>query len=374
MDATAKDRRDTLVRLVGWPALAMAGTTGGGPALGGPGDLDPAFGEVGRAVGLPDGELWSLEVHDDESVQFGGGETEYCGYYSYDCGVFDTLGRLDALGGADTVFAAGNLERTYVYDTALLEDGRLVGTGFSRSTSGRDRLTVFRLLPDGALDTTFGLTGQVMLAGGTGLDTGYSVLVENDGRIVVGGIRQNSLMVVRFLANGTLDATFGTGGEFRLTTPQVSGSTRLASAPGGGYRVLANVATDAGPRCSIVGLTSNGTQDTTFGDGGVLPAPAGTPGPTYCNTFAVLPGGVMLVAGNAAPGGYVARILADGAVDPTFDPAPVADRLDDVSALAVGATGKLFVAGPGSGVAGTTIVRLLASGLLDEAFGQGGSM
>jgi uncharacterized delta-60 repeat protein len=389
------DRGEPLVRLVGWnrttratrPAghggtglaeaarltsiavIAAAGAAGE-PALAAPGDLDPAFGEVGRVVDLDAfGQLWSLEVQDDEAVQFAGGE--YCGYY-YECDSLDLLGRVDAFGAPDATFVAGDLDDTYVYDTALLDDGRLVGTGYARLDDGRVQLTVFRLLSSGALDPTFGLGGKTVYADG---DVGFSVLVDGDGKVVVAGIRNGELIVARFLANGLSDAGFGTQGAFHLGTPKSVGHPmHLASAPGGGYRVLGNLVANADSQCSIVGVTAGGTQDVTFGSGGVLVAPVPGPSRAYCTAFSVLPGGDMLVAGTAGSAGYAVRLNADGTVDPAFDSTPVADRLVGVSALAVGGSGKIFVAGPdGSDRSGATIVRLLASGALDPAFGQGGT-
>ena len=97
METSPADRGEPLVRLVGWSgrgqatgaasAQADAGLTEAGrfasiaaiavasaagePAIAGPGDLDPAFGDVGRVVDLGvSAQLWSLEVPDDESIQF----------------------------------------------------------------------------------------------------------------------------------------------------------------------------------------------------------------------------------------------------------------------------------------------------------------
>ncbi len=74
------------------------------------------------------------------------------------------------------------------------------------------------------------------------------------------------------------------------------------------------------------------------------------------------------------PNGYVGRLLANGAIDPSFDAGVVPGRFKSVSALAVGAAGSIFVAGNDrTGFSGALVVRLLADGTLDTLFGRAGA-
>ena len=141
----------------------------------------------------------------------------------------------------------------------MQSDGKVIGVGTARQPDGRKKLLVFRLRPDGSLDPDFGLGGLVIISdGSTSREAGYSVVVDPDGRIVVAGERAGKLLVARLLANGALDAGFGSGGIY--VGRDVSGSSvRIARAPAGGYRVIGHFPA-GGMRwdCSVFGLTDAG--------------------------------------------------------------------------------------------------------------------
>ncbi len=75
-----------MVRIVA-PTAALATGLLSPMARAAPGDLDPAFGDVGRVHSLPGltGQAWALDAEQDGDVLFGGFEETYCGYYYYDC-------------------------------------------------------------------------------------------------------------------------------------------------------------------------------------------------------------------------------------------------------------------------------------------------
>lgn len=365
------------IRLVGWDApvraaVAVAGLASGA-ALAAPGDLDPSFGQVGRRSDIDSpgyANLRSVDVGSDDSVIFGGG-ADYDGYYgSY---VDEFVGGLLPDGTADAGFAAATLNSAAVYDTALQPDGKVVGVGIVRQPDGRKKLLLFRLLPSGALDTGFGLNGLVVVSDGTSSrEAAYSVIVEPAGKIVAAGGRSNSLLVARTEPNGALDASFGTGGIF--VGSEVLGDTaRIASAPTGGYRLIAMVPYGGmGWDCNVIGLTAAGVIDTTFGTNGYAALP-GSDGDHTCASLAVQGDGRIVLGGQVGVQGFVHRLLANGSPDTTFDAASVRARLQGVSALAVGATGKIFVAGGNSGLAaGAQVIRLLANGAVDPLYGNAG--
>ena len=69
----------------------------------------------------------------------------------------------------------------------------------------------------GDLDLTFGGTGTVTAAIGSGDDTGNCMVIQNDGRIVVAGYSRNGsnedFALVRYNADGTLDTGFNGNGK-----------------------------------------------------------------------------------------------------------------------------------------------------------------
>lgn len=374
-----KGSKSPLIRLVGLEAAAVAAAAAAGmtgsPAMAAPGDLDPSFGDVGRQADIEASyfsNLWSVDLRGDDSVLFGGGG-EYDYYYSYE-NYF--VGRLLPNGAPDASFAAAALTNTAVYDTTLQSDGKVIGVGTARQPDGKKKLVVFRLQPDGALDLGFGLGGLVIVSdGGTSREAGYSVVVDPDGRIVVAGQRGNNLLVARLLANGTLDAGFGSSGIY-LGPHAVGSSVRIARAAADGYRIIAHVpAGGMGSDCSVVGLTGAGVPDTTFGNAGFVEQLSPGGGELFCSSLAVQADGRILFGGSDDyANGYVGRLLANGAIDPSFNASVAPGRFKSVTALTLGAAGSIFVTGNDrAGFSGAQVVRLLADGTLDTLFGRAGA-
>ena len=369
--------KSPLIRLVGLEAAAAAASIAGSPAMAAPGDLDPSFGDVGRKSGLHSSNFgeWSVDVQADDAVLLGGGG-EYCYFGCYE-DYF--VGRLLPNGTPDASFSAAALKDTWVLDTALQPDGKVIAVGYKGT-----RLQVFRLRPDGALDPDFGLGGTVLVSDGSNVVyQGHSVIVDPDGRIVVAGSRNNTLLVARLTTNGALDATFGMGGIYIASALGGFGGypARIARAPGGGYRITAHgpqapVTGGSSSSCSVFGLTDTGVLDAGFGVAGIAAAPSTSEKGIGCRSLAMQRDGRILLGGtnnDAVGGGYIGRLLATGAADSSFHPDQAAAKLSQVSALAVGSTGSIFVTGQDrTGFSGALVVRLLADGTLDTLFGRAG--
>src|SRR4249919_1829553 len=84
----------------------------------------------------------------------------------------------------------------------------------------------------GDLDAGFGAAGKVTgPAGGA-----RSVAIQSDGKIVVYADNYPAASVLRYAADGSLDATFGTGGAAALPTPwldNTNGGRQLLLQPDG---------------------------------------------------------------------------------------------------------------------------------------------
>jgi uncharacterized delta-60 repeat protein len=344
-----------------------------------PGDLDPTFGDVGRVTGLPglSGAAWALEPTPDDDLLFSGCGT---GYYT-DCLDSAFLGQLDVGGSSYKSISDPALANTAVFDLARQPDGKVVAVGKSR-VAGRTQMTVFRLLPGGTLDPAFGTNGLVQLGTDLAMDHGTSLVLESDGRVTLAGLRGSSLVVVRLLANGAPDTSFGSGGGFTWGTELAGGgSLKLVRVPSGGYRVMVHVLQDGGlyanTVCRVLALTAAGATDPAFGDGGLSGDVITVAKDSYCSSIGADAAGRVAVAGslsdNRDSSVFVTRLLAGGSVDPGFDASTVASSLASVSAMAVAANGQIALAGPDkAGLSGALVARLQADGRLDEVFGSGG--
>ncbi len=193
------------------------------------------------------------------------------------------VAKLQPNGALDPAFGVGGVRefdvqgsRDLAWGLAIQSDGKILVTGPARNVgNGEDDVFVARLTTTGALDTaTFGGGDGIYTydsGPGTETDFGSSLAVLADGRILVSGTAAgggNDLLVLRLLANGTLDPTFGTAGVvIRHDGASDEQGTDLDVLPDGGIAVI-------GTRASVNGaiqswrLKANGAPDTTFsGDG-----------------------------------------------------------------------------------------------------------
>ncbi len=351
----------------------MAGLAGH-VADGAPGDLDPTFGDAGRLVIEDSGPVWSLELEDAGDGFLAGGN--YGCYYS-DCYANGFTYPFSSVGELDLGFTHPVLAETQILDTARQLDGKLVGTGITRARPN-STLTVFRLGADGTLDATFGEDGLVQLEPqATASQQGTSMVLEPDGRIVVAGSRGNRLLMVRLLADGTLDQQFGNAGV--VVGPEGAGDVRLVRASDGRYRVSITDAADwPDSTCRIVAFAADGTLDQSFGTAGIVDAAPDLTDVTRCQALAIQPDDRLLVAGGVGHGGdasgLLVRLLRDGSADDTFSAPAVVAQMSQATALTFDPGGKLLVAGQGpSDVAGALVARLAADGVLDTTFGNAGT-
>src|SRR5262249_26275139 len=114
--------------------------------------------------------------------------------------------RLNTNGTLDVAFNAGAGVNATVYALAQQSNGRILIGGDFTSVNGTLRSRLARLNANGTLDLSFdpgaGLDGSVR-----------AILVQPDGRIVVGGSFTHAVgevrnYLARFYADGTLDETF----------------------------------------------------------------------------------------------------------------------------------------------------------------------
>jgi uncharacterized delta-60 repeat protein len=125
---------------------------------------------------------------------------------------------------------------------ALAPDGKIVVAG-SVWTGTTYTWGVVRLTSAGQLDSTFGIDGRVVNLSGNNAGAN-AVVVQGDGKIIIGGSYNNDFFLQRLLDNGWLDGNFGANsGGYTLT--DLGGTdiiAALALAPNGwiyaaGYRI-----------------------------------------------------------------------------------------------------------------------------------------
>ncbi len=248
---------------------------------------------------------------------------------------------------------------------SLTADGHILVTGDAYDAGGtQDELTVWRFKPDGTADTAFGSNGYVQIpAVNNPFIWNCFPALQPNGALIVGCELSTSWKLTRLKADGTVDTGFGTSGF--VTSVANRYFTGLALAPNGGF-VISEVDTSLSPpELDMRRYVADGTVDTGFGTGGLVvfgPVPNGT----WQVPVAVQPDGKILFSGN--DGGYllgIGRLLANGSFDPSFGPFGGYNDIDFTNIGGYNYTPyptALLVQGDG---------RIVASGWADSTAGSG---
>lgn len=260
-------------------------------------------------------------------------------------------------------------------DVEVQPDGRILAVGASTTGS-----LAVRWLPDGTLDPSFGTGGVASLPfhGASALG-----LLDDGDILVAGGLFD--FEVLRLFPDGTLDTSFGTAGvatiHFGQSTDTALGLTVVA----GGRIVVAGVVESASSQdMALARLLPDGSLDASFGTAGKQVLAFG--GPSIARALIGRPDGRLLVLGETRHGVStdmtLASLLANGAADPAFGTGGVvfthAGQANESARALAGVLyqdGRVAVAG---GVASPTgegarlLARYLPDGSLDPTFGAGG--
>jgi uncharacterized delta-60 repeat protein len=344
------------------------------------GTLDDSFGTDGTVTTPIGGEFSQSEALGVAIQPDPDGRIVVAGYTNRDdvtVACYQPDGRLDetfGTGGIVTGIATG-----IANDVTIQPDGRIVIAGRATLDPPRgddfDDLFVARLLADGQPDLSFGLGGQVVTdVGGLSNEAQNVVVQPADAMIVISGSSRNPgsngvgidhhTDLARYRPDGQPDPTFGTGGT--LTLDAFVGAD-LAVQPDG--RLLLVGTADTTPptvppgsvtELSVMRLEPDGTPDETFGDNGTVnvsvtgrSSATGDPGRDTGAALALQPDGRIVIAGaTAGPNSNfaIARLLADGTLDPEFTDTGVMTidffgSTDLAESVAVTDDGSIVVAG-----------------------------
>lgn len=184
-------------------------------------------------------------------------------------------------GSVDTSFQGGNVmvpvggADAYAYAMATQPDGKLIVVGMSHDNAGD--FAVLRLTRDGEADGSFGTGGLVTTQVGSGSDVARAVAVDSEGRIVVAGTADDAesrvdFAVVRYLANGDVDTSFGDQGKQRVSfSDDADTAYAIALQPDGKILVGGDAnlgSSGTGMDFALLRLLSDGNLDEDFGEGG----------------------------------------------------------------------------------------------------------
>ena len=326
--------------------------------------------DYGSAVAVqPDGKI----------VQ--GGFSNVGGSYDFSIVRYNTNGTLDiTFGSGGKVVTSLGTGDDYISSVVIQSDGKIVAVGSTRNGGDPD-LGMVRYNTDGTLDTTFGTDGIVVTALGTSHNLGGAALIQTDGKILISGeVYSGTAMdsvLVRYNSDGSLDTSFGTDGIaiLPLSTDNDSLWSVAIQTDGkivaGGYSYVDSVRYFAVIRCN-----SDGSMDETFGTDGLVTTNLG--GRPIGHSVLVQSDGMIILAGDIWDyDGWGADFVAvryhtDGSLDSTFGNGgmvivEVGASNDWTCSAALQSDGQIILAGS-SGVDGHdefSLARLNASPLIN---------
>ena len=145
------------------------------------------------------------------------------------------------------------------------------------------------------------------------------IVIQPDGKIIVGGDYSNLFMVARYNVDGSLDTTFDGDGIVTTALLNDVNNQSVLLQPDG--KIIAGGGTDQGSitesDAALVRYNSDGSLDTSFDSDGKLTISVGDF--TLFTSVLMQPDGKIVAAGQSGTNTLVARFNQDGSLDPTFD-------------------------------------------------------
>jgi len=172
------------------------------------GALDSTFGDGGVATVQFATQMWSradaLTIQDDGKIVLAGVTDTGGSNYAFG------LARLTELGEIDTSFGSGGtVTTTFAFDTEIIDyeahgvaiqpDGKIVafGSGYTE-TGSRGRFLLARYGADGSLDASFGSGGLVATVPTETSNYGEAMGIQSDGKIVGTGFSSVRMLLARY--------------------------------------------------------------------------------------------------------------------------------------------------------------------------------
>jgi uncharacterized delta-60 repeat protein len=260
------------------------------------GTLDPNFGSGGLVVTDLGGydNLYDILIQPDGKIVAAGAARQ-----------FEALVRYNPDGSLDPFFGTGGVVETdgffgggAAHGIALLSDGRIVAGG----SEGNGTDFVDRYNSDGSLDPSFGTGGITVTSVPFHSTDVRDIVLQPDGKVVTTGVLNNPtsvIMLVRYNTDGSLDQSFGNGGivETNVRNSIDSGNSITIQADGR-LLVAGGSAIPGGTDSVVARYNPDGSVDTTFGSNGFVITNYNVGGNDQYKDITLQPDGKIIAAGD----------------------------------------------------------------------------
>jgi len=286
------------------------------------GIIDSSFGINGGTfidVGYNGQRAHAVTVQDDDKILITGYGVNGTINLNYDIVTIrlNSNGSIDSSFGTNGIAIADYGNGDIARDIVLQPDGKLLVQG---SSSGF--FITLRYMQNGILDDNFGTDGKVITMF-DGLATGFSITLQEDGKIIAAGTDDEKILLARYLSNGTPDISFGNNGEVRSNlTKNYDRANDILVLPDGKIIIAgskSNIITDT---ALLARYNSDGSLDISFGNKGMI-----IPKMQYNSIITkialqqdgkLITGGYSHVGGSAEQDFLLLRFNPDGSFDSSF--------------------------------------------------------
>ncbi len=286
------------------------------------GSLDSTFGDNGIVMQEVDYsiELADMELQNDGKIVVGGTVVPLASIAieHFALARFNVDGSLDSSFGTDGLVRTTSGIASAVTDIALQADGKIIAAGRRGMPSLLEpvyevKFQLIRYNANGTIDNTFGAEGIVLtdVLDNTP-DIISSIALLPDGKIIAAGCWDDSMAIVRYNANGSIDSSFGDDGK--AIHPGYPTPMKLTVTEAGNMLVVSTIPYDIedGGDFILRSYLSNGTIDTDFGDAGKVITNLNGTNTDFASCIYIQPDDKIIVGGSSNDFGAMVRYLSDG--------------------------------------------------------------
>jgi len=378
-----------LLPLIDNSSIASTDSGSGGPTFTpAQGILDDSFNSTGyyeEASPITNFDSgYTLALQSDGKILLGGGNSNFL------------IARFNPNGTLDTSFNGTGYREEDISPTGgdwgqsikILSDGNILLGGYCFvSGSGDDFCMAKFLSSNGWLDETWGKKIQHL---GTSTDRAQSLILDSNGKILMGGTCNYDFCLARFDSNGSLDTTFNTTGK--VIQPMGPGNDFgvVLGIQSTGKILLAGYIIDSGDgnKCkfAVARFDTYGNLDTTFASSGkfIYALTSSSTQPIYLTSMVVQNDDKILLGGycdmdltaSANDQFCMIRLDANGNFDNSFDGDGqlifdvLGSTSDRITSLAIQPDGKIIAGGycVTSSSEKFCLARFYSNGSLDTTF------
>ena len=352
-----------------------------------PGSLDTSFnltGKVTTAFGTGMDGASGVKIQPDGKIVVAGYSAGSGNNYLLAVSRYNSDGTLDtSFNGTGKV----TVDLSTGYDIATcvaIFDNKIIAGGMKWSGTSGDNALI-RLNNNGTLDSSFGNNGVVSNSIGVG-DAGInSIAFQPDGKIVATGIctmlgTGRDFAIMRYNSDGSLDSTFGSNG---IVTYDFNNSYDFPYSVviQNDGKIIAGGATGQDPiyDFGIVRLDTLGAVDASYGNNGMVVTDFGKPDEWAYGSVLQADGKLILAGTSGSPYRIVlSRYNDNGVLDTTFNATGKVSTAitshDEAMAITTDSSGKIIACGVSYNGSNQDfcLVRYLPNGYLDNTFGTSG--